>query len=218
MQLNGSFHPQQLAISAHHFLLAQVISYAISSKDLLSGNVSQWHSCHCLLGCNALLTGDKDRKLIPLSCTLILLANIPSFIVVLIFFFIFSLINIKKIITRENIIFLAKSALVSLLISSFYWLPLIYHMHYSDIFAFTKMQKSYEFINQTRVKIAHVLFATKNTSGTIGYSLFLSPGILIIVLSFIALFTDKERTSRSMLLVAVILTLMLCPVFMELDT
>jgi hypothetical protein len=86
-------------------------------------------------------------------------------------------------------------------------------MHYSDIFAFTKMQKSYEFINQTRVKIAHVLFATKNTSGTIGYSLFLSPGILIIVLSFIALFTDKERTSRSMLLVAVILTLMLCPVF-----
>ncbi|ORJ50322.1 hypothetical protein B2M27_10995 [Kluyvera intermedia] len=164
-------------------------------------------------GCNALLTGDKDRKLIPLSCTLILLANIPSFIVVLIFFFIFSLINIKKIITRENIIFLAKSALVSLLISSFYWLPLIYHMHYSDIFAFTKMQKSYEFINQTRVKIAHVLFATKNTSGTIGYSLFLSPGILIIVLSFIALFTDKERTSRSMLLVAVILTLMLCPVF-----
>jgi hypothetical protein len=32
MQLNGSFHPQQLAISAHHFLLAQVISYAIFQR------------------------------------------------------------------------------------------------------------------------------------------------------------------------------------------
>ncbi|MEN0628594.1 hypothetical protein AAIG33_14285 [Phytobacter ursingii] len=164
-------------------------------------------------GCNALLTGDEDRKLIPLSCTLILLSNIPGLIAALIFLFIFALINIKKIITLENIIFLAKSALISLVISSLYWLPLLYHMHYSDIFAFTKMQKSYEFINQTRVNIIHVLFATKNTSGTIGYSLFLSPGILIIALCVIALFTDKERTSRSMLLIAGILILMLCPVF-----
>lgn len=164
-------------------------------------------------GCNALLVGDTDRKLIPVACTLILLSNIPSFIVTLIFLFIFFLFNMKKLCTREKIIFLLKAGLISLILTSFYWLPVLYHKHYSDIFAFTNMQKSYDFIDQTRVNIKHILLSTKNTTGTIGYSLFLSPGILIIILCLVLLFVDKERVSRKMLMIAGILTLLVCPVF-----
>ncbi|NMP29195.1 YfhO family protein [Rahnella sp. SAP-1] len=164
-------------------------------------------------GCNALLSGNSDRKLIPLAGTLILLSNIPSVIVTLIFFFIFSLIYAKKVFSKDNILFLIKSAIIVLLLTCFYWLPLMYHMHYSDIYAFSNMQHSYEFINGTRVSFRHLLFATKNTDTSVGYRLFLSPGILVIVLSLTALFTDKERVSKPMLLIAGILMLLLTPAF-----
>ena len=61
-------------------------------------------------GCNALVSEHHDRKLIPIAGTLIFLSNIPSIIVTLIFFFIFVLIYAKKVFSKDNILFLIKSA------------------------------------------------------------------------------------------------------------
>lgn len=164
-------------------------------------------------GCNALLSGDGDRKLIPLAGTLILLSNIPSVIVTLIFFFVFSLIYAKRVFSKDNIFFLIKSAIIVLLLTCFYWLPLMYHMHYSDIYAFSNMQHSYEYMNSSRVSFTRLLLSIRNIDDSVGHRLFLSPGILVIVLSLIALFTDKERVSKPMLLIAGILMLLLTPAF-----
>jgi len=89
-----------------------------------------------IVGARAILIDGPGKVLFPVGVLFILLSNIPSFIVCLIYAVLYFLINIKKSLTKRVLIILVKSITFVVSSSLFFTIPLIYHFIKGDVFAF----------------------------------------------------------------------------------
>lgn len=135
-----------------------------------------------IVGARAILIDRPGKALFPAGVLFILLSNIPSFIVCLIYAVLYFLINIKKSLTKRVLILLAKSIIFVVLSSLFFTIPLIYHFIKGEVFAFQALAVSYNTIGKFGVSLNEMLFAELLTSGMTTKGLVISSGVVLNIL------------------------------------
>ncbi|WP_413735352.1 hypothetical protein ACL2XP_21975 [Sodalis sp. RH21] len=157
-----------------------------------------------LRGCSSLISDREDRWLIPFSALMIFLSNIPSLIVTAIFFILFFIINFKALLSKDNVRFFIISALFVLSLSAFYWVPLLYHMHYSDIFATSGKLLKYEDLLKFSSGLIETLLSLPSTYGVSNPGMFLSVGVIQLILALFYLKYGRSPYAKKMIIVALV--------------
>ncbi len=155
-----------------------------------------------LRGCSSLLGDRKDIWLIPFSALAIALSNMPSLMVTAIFFLLFFVINAKKLLTQANIRFFLESLICFLALSAFYWIPLLYHMRHSDIFATSAKLLSYEDVFRFSSGITENLFSLPSSYGVSNHGMYLSVGVIQLLIAIGYLRYGRSAMAKKMILIA----------------
>jgi hypothetical protein len=155
-----------------------------------------------LRGCSSLLGDRRDIWLIPFSALAIALSNMPSLIVTAIFFLLFFIINIKRLINRINIRFFLESLICFMALSAFYWIPLLYHMRHSDIFATHAKLLSYEDVFRFSSGIMENLFSLPSKYGVSNHGMYLSVGVIQLLIAIGYLRYGRSAPAKKVILVA----------------
>lgn len=150
-------------------------------------------------GLDSLCSDKKDRYLIPISASVIVLCSIPVTIATTIFAVIYSIFNYKKLYTKYNIIFLLKSIIIISLISCIYLIPLISNLKGEYIYMSTKSVFTYEKFYNFGATVFNILTGMDRLPLSLG----IFTNILLIVLLFSKRYQDKKE-------ILIILSLLLC--------
>lgn len=161
-----------------------------------------------VVGAIQLVTNKESKFLFPLSISLILLSNIPSFIACIIYLVFFFALNIKAFIKKEVIFYLFYSIFVVVLSTLFFTVPLIYHFIKSDVFAFHGLAVSYNTIGKFGVDISEMAFGIKTSSGMTTPGILISSGLLINIL-YILSFKNLKKESKENAVASLLCVLML---------
>jgi|GEM_PF-1343029 uncharacterized membrane protein (DUF485 family) len=157
-----------------------------------------------LRGCSSLLEDRKDIWLIPFTTLAIALSNIPSIVVMAIFFVLFFVMNAKTLTTKQNIKFFMFSLLVILTLSAFYWLPLLYHIRHSEIFATSGKLLNYNDLFKFSSGVAENIFSMSSRYGASNHGMYLSIGIIQLILLLAYLWRGESHQAKKILLVALL--------------
>lgn len=155
-------------------------------------------------GCSSLISDRKNIWLLPLTTVGIFLSNIPSLAVIALFFVIFAAVNFRLIAIKDNILFFAISFLLIISISAFYWFPLLYHLRFSDIFAFSGMLNKYELLYQNTTSLTETLLSLPSTYGKSAPHKLLSVGIIQLILAVAYLKYGVSATGKKMVIIALL--------------
>lgn len=155
-------------------------------------------------GCSSLVGDGRDRWLIPFATLAIFLSNIPSMIVAALFFILFMATNPKALLNRQTLLFFLRSALIVISLSAFYWSPLLYHIGHSDIFATSGKLLQYEDLLKFSSSLTETLFALPSTYGVSNPGMFLSIGVVQLILSLFYLKYGHASQGRKMVIIALV--------------
>ncbi len=155
-------------------------------------------------GCSSLVGDRRDRWLIPFAALGIFLSNIPSIIVAAIFFILFMSANLKAILNRQTLLFFLRSALMVISLSAFYWSPLLYHIHNSDIFATNGKLLLYDDLLKFSSSLTETLFSLPSTYGVSNPGMFLSIGAVQLALALFYLKYGRSSQGRKMMIIALV--------------
>lgn len=159
-------------------------------------------------GCSSLISDRRDSRLIPIAASLILLSNIPSVIVSLIFFLLFAALNARALFTRRNLLFLTRSVLLILALTCLYWGPLLYHMLYSEVYAFKGMLFSYRHMDRYKSDLLQTLLGVPSHYGLTQHGTYSAPGLPLLLLSLAALLMPVARRGKTLLLCGLVMVLL----------
>lgn len=157
-----------------------------------------------LRGCSSLLGDRKDIWLIPFATIIIALSNIPSIVVMAIFFILFYAMNAKALTTKQNFKFFIFSLIVILTLSAFYWLPLLYHIRHSEIFATSGKLLNYNDLFKFSSGVAETFFSMSSSYGASNHGMYLSIGIIQLILLLIYLWRGESLPAKKMLVIALL--------------
>ncbi|WP_413727173.1 hypothetical protein [Sodalis sp. RH19] len=155
-------------------------------------------------GCSSLIRDRRDIWLLPFSALGVFLANIPSMVVLLVFFVLFCLLNARAVFIKANITFFLMSFLIVVSISAFYWAPLFYHIHNSDIFATSGKLLKYDDLLKFSSGLTETLLSLSSTYGVSEPGMFLSVGVIQLLLAVAYLKWGKSGASKKMILIALL--------------
>ncbi|UQY45312.1 hypothetical protein [Mixta hanseatica] len=141
-----------------------------------------------ITGARAIIKDVEGKALFPLGVLAVLLSNIPSFIVCLIYITLYFTINVRMATNKQNLIYIAKCIIFVSAASLFFTIPLIYHFFKGDVFAFHALAVSYNTIGKFGVSITELIFSEPLTTGMTTKGLVISSGLVLNILLFCYLF------------------------------
>ncbi|EKY3195970.1 hypothetical protein RBA33_003241, partial [Cronobacter turicensis] len=118
-----------------------------------------------IAGARAIINDSKGKSLFPIGVLAVLISNIPSFIVCLIYITLYFAINARAVTNKKNLIYIAKCIIFVSASSLFFTTPLIYHFFKGDVFAFHALAVSYNTIGKFGVSITELIFSEPLTTG-----------------------------------------------------
>lgn len=184
------------------FTLSQYYLYNIYTRAALGEVQAYIFIPFVILGIHSLIFENFEHNwAMCLGFSGLMLTHTNSLVMMLVITFILSLINIKKIIfDKSKVIKIIKTAILTLILTSFFWIPLLEIMA-SDTF---KYQFPWARVSQKATSI-----------GTIMNSYGIGIGINIIILSLVGLFIDRKKIlkSRYYLLVGIIILITTTGIF-----
>ncbi|AYD43805.1 hypothetical protein [Yersinia rochesterensis] len=149
-----------------------------------------------IVGSRALISGDEGKALFPISLSLILISNIPSFIASILYLTLLFLINIKKLIDIKTIKYLIISVFFVILSTAFFTVPLIYHFIKGNVFAFHALAVSYNTMGKFGVEISEMIFGTKSQTGLTTKGILISSGIIINIIFIFYIVRDAKKSNH----------------------
>ncbi|NDL61360.1 hypothetical protein [Acerihabitans arboris] len=155
-------------------------------------------------GCGSLISDRKDIWLLPFSALGVFLSNIPSVVVISIFFILFAAVNFKLITIKPNLAFFSISLLFILSISAFYWAPLLYHIRFSDIFATSGKLLKYDDLLKFSSGLTETLLSLPSTYGVSNPGMFLSVGVIQLLLAVAYLKWGKSAAAKKMIIISLL--------------
>lgn len=194
-----------LFITSSYFLNNYYIRFSIG--ELLSHALIPL----MIVGIYASIKNEKQKILLPISSSLILLSNIPSVIVCIIACALIYLFEIKKVLNRNFILFAFYSVIFIVMSTSFYTIPLIYEQKTDDIWAFSNINNTFYRMWELAPSLSDLLTGDD--------SLYSDPsnhvrshrtyGIPLTILFFVGIsLVYKKEYLKSAIASAIILTLM----------
>ena len=155
-----------------------------------------------LRGCSSLVGDRRDIWLIPFAALAIALANIPSIVVATLFFVLFFAFHAKKIATWENGRFFLVALICILALGAFYWMPLVYHLRYSAIFANSGKLFSYGDMFKFSSGVAENLFSLSSRYGVSNKGMYLSVGVVQLLIALSYFLYGRSIVAKRMLIIA----------------
>lgn len=155
-------------------------------------------------GLDSLCTDKKDIYLIPISSSLVVLTNIPSAINLIFFSIIYILINYKVIISKKNVLFLIQSVFLTVLIISFYTVPLIYNSANKYIFM-TSNHFSYQQFYSFSAPVSSVFFDINKINYRLNATIPISIGVTGLLSIIYLLIFQWSREKHRMLIIIIIM-------------
>lgn len=156
-------------------------------------------------GCSSLIHDRRDIWLLPFSALGVFLSNIPSVVVLSLFFVLFCLLNARALFIKANMAFFLMSFLIVVSISAFYWAPLFYHIHNSDIFATSGKLLKYDDLLKFSSGLTETLLSLSSTYGVSEPGMFLSVGVIQLLLALAYLIWGKSAAAKKMIVISLLL-------------
>ncbi|ELY4349354.1 hypothetical protein ACVRUF_000338 [Cronobacter turicensis] len=157
-----------------------------------------------IAGARAIINDSKGKSLFPIGVLAVLISNIPSFIVCLIYITLYFAINARAVTNKKNLIYIAKCIIFVSASSLFFTTPLIYHFFKGDVFAFHALAVSYNTIGKFGVSITELIFSEPLTTGMTTKGLVISSGLVLNILLFCYLFQNFIHDSLETKSIAII--------------
>lgn len=158
-----------------------------------------------IVGARAITNNSEGKAFFPIGVLAVLLSNIPSFIVCLIYIAIYFTINISSVANKNGLIYITKSIVFVTASSLFFTIPLIYHFVKEDVFAFHALAVSYNTIGKFGISFSELIFSEPLTTGMTTKGLVISSGLILNVLLFCYLvkhFIHDSLETKSIAIIA----------------
>ncbi|NIH18428.1 hypothetical protein [Morganella morganii] len=169
-----------------------------------------------IIGVDASIENKKEKILLPISASLILLSNIPSIIVSVIGCFFLYLFRLNKIANKGFLLFSLCSAAFIILSTSFYTIPLVYEKINDNIWAFSNINNSFQRMWELAPSLSDILTGDDNLYDNTSKHVrsHRTHGIPITILFFIgAVLLCKNKRINYLIPASLLLTLMASKAF-----
>lgn len=153
------------------------------------------------------VNNNSKRWILPFSAGMIFLSNIPSFVICLIFSLIYLAINFKKILNLNNFKIAIIWFSLLLLVTLFYWAPLIYQYRNSDIYAFSGLKRTYETMYNYSYNVKDVISLRSANTGLTAKGMYVTPGLIVILTSTILIITASTKLPKIGICAIIFLTM-----------